>query len=155
MADLLSLEQITELKEAFAKFDSDCDGFITLSDVESIYRSAGYSVDAATLECIVREADTDFNGLIDFAEFLALFATRHADNAWHEAQLRQAFELYDVGNTGFINVSNMRVVMKRLGCALTSEQAFTMMDEVGCGDSGRISFDVFKRIMQEDEENIV
>ncbi|KAG5490259.1 hypothetical protein JKF63_00378 [Porcisia hertigi] len=149
MADLLSLQQITELKEAFAAFDTDCDGSITVEDLEKVFSSIGYKVSKKKLQSILAEADLDSNGVIDFPEFLTLVAAKLNDPEEKELEMRRAFRIYDLGNTGFITAANLRFVMGRLGCVLTAEQAFEMISEADTDGDGKLSFDDFCRVMTE------
>ncbi|CAG9583911.1 putative calmodulin [Leishmania major strain Friedlin] len=149
MADLLSLQQITELKEAFSAFDADCDGSITVDDLEQVFSSIGHKVSRKKLQSILCEADLDSNGVIDFPEFLTLVATKLNDPEEKELEMRRAFRMYDLGNTGFITVPNLRFVMGRLGCFLTTEQAFDMISEADADGDGKLSFDDFRRVMTE------
>lgn len=149
MADLLTLQQITELKEAFSVFDKDSDGRITVDDLGQVFNHIGQNVSHEKLEAILSEADLDANGCIDFPEFLTLVAAKQNDPDEKELELRRAFRLYDLGNTGYITYINLRLVMGRLGCPLTTEQAFEMINEVDSDGDGKINFEDFKRIMQE------
>lgn len=149
MADLLTLQQVAELKEAFAVFDKDSDGRITVDDLSAVFHHLGQNVSRKKLEAMLAEADLDDNGCIDFPEFLTLVATQQNDPEQKELQLRRAFRLYDLGNTGHITYLNLRLVMGRLGCPLTPEQAFEMISEVDTDGDGKLNFEDFKRIMQE------
>ncbi|KAG5464949.1 hypothetical protein LSCM4_00397 [Leishmania orientalis] len=149
MADLLSLQQITELKEAFSAFDVDCDGNITIDDLEQAFISIGHRVSRKKLKSILDEADLDSNGMIDFPEFLALVAAKLNDAEEKELEMRRAFRMYDLGNTGSITAPNLRFVMERLGCSLTAEQAFDMISEADTDGDGKLSFDDFRRVMAE------
>ncbi|KAG8345280.1 EF hand domain [Trypanosoma vivax] len=149
MADLLSLQQITELKEAFSVFDKDSDGSVTVEDLSEIFEAIGQKVSQEKLRIMLNEADLDANGVIDFPEFLTLVATKLNDPGEKELKLRRAFALYDLGNTGFITPSDLKVVMGRLGCPLSTEQAFEMINEVDIDGDGRLSFEEFRRVMRE------
>lgn len=149
MADLLSLQQITELKEAFSVFDKDGDGSITVEDLGEVFSQIGQQVSAKKLQAILDEADLDSNGVIDFPEFLTLVATNLHDPEVKEMESRRAFRLYDLGNTGFITASNLKHVMGRLGCPLTAEQAFEMICEADTDGDGKLSFEDFMRVTSE------
>ncbi|ESL10380.1 calmodulin [Trypanosoma rangeli SC58] len=150
MADLLTLQQITELKEAFAVFDKDSDGSITVDDLGEVFEAIGQKVSRKKLHAMMAEADLDANGVIDFPEFLTLAATKLNDPEEKELELRRAFSIYDLGNTGFINATDLRFVMGRLGCPLSAAQAFEMIGEADIDGDGRLSFNEFRRVMIED-----
>ncbi|KAH9598276.1 EF-hand domain [Trypanosoma melophagium] len=147
MADLLTLQQITELKGAFALFDKDGDGTITVDDLDGVFASIGQKVSREKLQDMMAEADLDANGVIDFRDFLDLVAKKLNDPAEKELELRRAFAIYDLGNTGYIKPTDLRFVMGRLGCPLTPEQAFEMINEADIDGDGRLSFEEFRRVM--------
>ncbi|EAN89727.1 putative calmodulin [Trypanosoma cruzi] len=149
MADLLTMQQITELKEAFAVFDKDSDGSITVEDLGEVFEAIGQKVSRKKLQLMMAEADLDANGVIDFPEFLTLVATKLNDPEEKELELRRAFSIYDLGKTGFINVTDLKFVMGRLGCPLSTEQAFEMVNEADIDGDGRLSFNEFRRVMNE------
>ncbi|RNF07162.1 calmodulin [Trypanosoma conorhini] len=149
MADLLTLQQITELKEAFAVFDKDSDGSITVDDLGEVFEAIGQKVSRKKLQAMMAEADLDANGVIDFPEFLTLVATKLNDPEEKELELRRAFSIYDLGNRGFINVTDLKFVMGRLGCPLSTAQAFEMINEADTDGDGRLSFNEFRRVMIE------
>ncbi|EPY40977.1 calmodulin [Angomonas deanei] len=99
---------------------------------------------------MLKEADLDSNGSIDFPEFLTLVAAKLNDPDEKDTELKRAFRLYDLGNTGFITVSNLKYVMGKLGCSLSTEQAFEMICEADTDGDGKLSFEEFKRIMTND-----
>ena len=71
MADSLTEEQIAEFKEAFSLFDKDGDGTITTKELGTVMRSLGKNPTEDELQSLVKQADADGNGTIDFPEFIA------------------------------------------------------------------------------------
>ncbi|KAH1259434.1 Calmodulin-like protein 8 [Glycine max] len=71
-----------ELKEAFRVFDKDHDGYISPSEVEfvnyhvrilrSVMRTIGEKVTDEEVEQMVKEADLDGDGLVDYEEFVRM-----------------------------------------------------------------------------------
>jgi Ca2+-binding EF-hand superfamily protein len=62
-------KEIDELKEAFATFDTDGDGTISASEIESVFSRIGLKLDKQTISLMIKSVDTDGNGAIDFQEF--------------------------------------------------------------------------------------
>jgi calmodulin len=63
-------EELTELREAFALFDSDGDGAITSSELGNVMKSLGRKLTVRQLKEIIKTADTDNNGTIEFNELV-------------------------------------------------------------------------------------
>ena len=67
-------EELSELREAFALFDSDGDGAITSSELGNVMQSLGRKLTARQLKEIIQTADTDNNGTIEFNELVRMFS---------------------------------------------------------------------------------
>ncbi|KAF8024857.1 hypothetical protein BT93_F1883 [Corymbia citriodora subsp. variegata] len=67
-----TLNQVLELVEVFKAFDSDDDGQITGTELGGIMRSLGYNVSAQEVDAMMREADSDRDGLLSVGEFLEM-----------------------------------------------------------------------------------
>lgn len=147
MADLLTLQQIAELKEAFAIFDQDGDGSVTVTDLADIFSSVGQTIGQEDLKKMIAEADMDINGAVDFPEFLSLVAQRMHDDSHRDVELRATFERYDLQKTGYLTVSNLKYVMESLGCRLTYEEADEMLREADMDGDGKLSFEEYRRVM--------
>ncbi|KAJ1385137.1 EF-Hand 1, calcium-binding site [Sesbania bispinosa] len=61
-----------ELKEAFRVFDKDQDGYISPSELRSVLRSIGEKVTEEELEQMIKEADLDGDGLLDYEDFVRM-----------------------------------------------------------------------------------
>ncbi|CCW69259.1 unnamed protein product [Phytomonas sp. Hart1] len=146
MADLLSLKEITNLREVFSAYDTDGDGNITPEDLDQIFASMGQSASSRKNTQKSVDADADSNGMIDFPEFLTIIAVHLNDPEEKECRLKRVFKLYDLGNTGYISATNLRLVMERLGCPLTPEEAFEMINEADTDGDGKLNFEDFKRV---------
>ncbi|KAG4396045.1 hypothetical protein GLYMA_19G098900v4 [Glycine max] len=68
----METEAEEELKEAFRVFDKDHDGYISPSELRSVMRTIGEKVTDEEVEQMVKEADLDGDGLIDYEEFVRM-----------------------------------------------------------------------------------
>ncbi|KAK2419243.1 hypothetical protein P8452_63268 [Trifolium repens] len=59
-----------ELKEAFWVFDKDKDGYISPNELRSVLRAIGEKVTEEELEQMIKMADLNGDGLIDYQEFI-------------------------------------------------------------------------------------
>ncbi|KAL6847077.1 hypothetical protein ACP4OV_022930 [Aristida adscensionis] len=149
-------EQISEFREAFAFFDKDGDGCITVEELATVMASLqGQRPGAEELREMIRDADADGNGTIDFAEFLALMARKTARDGGGaaagdgeaEEELREAFKVFDKDQNGFISAAELRHVMISLGEKLTDEEVAQMIREADLDGDGQVNFDEFVRMM--------
>ena len=60
-------------------FDLDKDGMISVAEMQKLMERVGGSMTEAQVRAVINKADTDHNGLIDFAEFRGLWAAVMGD----------------------------------------------------------------------------
>lgn len=147
MSDQLTAEQIAEIQETFTLFDKDQDGMITVGELLEAFHAAGQAVSEAEVEKMLKEADYDANGVIDFSDFLNLVANRINNEEENENDLHEIFRFYDLKHGGFIGASDIQFAMSRMGCKLTVEEADEMVREADLDGDGRLSYPEFRRIM--------
>eukprot|EP01083_Nonionella_stella_P065546 171856_1 len=68
----LTDEQFVEFKDTFSIFDKDGNGQITDRELASVMRNLGLNPTQEQLYEMIREADADSDGMLDFPEFLNL-----------------------------------------------------------------------------------
>ena len=64
------------------------------------------------------------------------------------AELREAFYMYDMNNDGYITKEEFRTTMKSLGENLTEEEIDAMMSQADTNKDGKISMEEFVHLMQ-------
>ena len=80
------------------------------------------------------------DGSIDFLEFLEVMASKIGENSF-EDDLREAFQLFDRDNNGYISKREMRFVMSSLGEQITDAGVDNMMREVDLDGDGRVNYE--------------
>lgn len=61
-----------ELREAFSIFDKDGNGMISADELKSALLNLGEKMDDVEIEAMMKAADLDGNGQIDYEEFIAM-----------------------------------------------------------------------------------
>ena len=69
-----ALDSKPELEGALALFDKDGSGFIDAEGLRHITKSLGENLEESELEEMIKEADLDKDGKINFDEFLKIMA---------------------------------------------------------------------------------
>ena len=72
--EVISEEQKSEYREAFALFDKNGDGTITVAELGVVMKSLGTNPNATELQDMINEVDVDGNGTLEFDEFCQLMA---------------------------------------------------------------------------------
>ena len=65
-----------ELLEAFKVFDRDGNGFITSHELRNIMNSLGENLSPEEIEEMIKEADLDNDGQIDYEEFVKMMMSK-------------------------------------------------------------------------------
>ncbi|CAN6303766.1 unnamed protein product [Urochloa humidicola] len=146
MAEHLTEEQIAEFKEVFNLYDKDGDGFITSEELGTVMKSLGENFNESQLKAMIKAVDADGTGTIDFHKFLNLMAHK-LKNTDLEEKLREAFDVIDKDQDGYISATELRQVMTNLGEKVTDQEVEEMMREADTDGDGRVSFEEFKRRM--------
>jgi len=148
MAEHYTEEQIAEFKEAFSLFDRDRDGTIDNEELGTVLRSLGNQPTDEEVEDMIREADKDGNGTIDFAEFIEMMPTQERDENAEEEML-EAFRVFDTDGNGSITADELRQIFNNLGEKLTDEEISDMIEEADTDGDGEINYQEFVTMMFE------
>ncbi|GER55296.1 calmodulin [Striga asiatica] len=135
MADTMTIEQMSECREAFCLIDTDSD-----DEVASVIQFL--NGDTRKEETIQVMMDDDF---VDFQEFLDIISQKMKENVAEE--MKEAFEVFDRDQDGFISAIELRNVMLNLGERLSEEEAEQMIKEADFDGDGLVSFEEFARMM--------
>uniref|UniRef100_A0A493U3F8 EF-hand domain-containing protein n=1 Tax=Anas platyrhynchos platyrhynchos TaxID=8840 RepID=A0A493U3F8_ANAPP len=62
-------------------------------------------------------------------------------------QLREAFDLFDADGSGQMDVGDLKITMRALGCELRKEEMRKIISQVDEEGSGKINFESFLQVM--------
>lgn len=132
-------------------FDKDGDGTITLAELASVMRALGQHPTQDELQMMMSSVDVDQNGVIDFDEFVGLmrnhfYSEENAPSA--EAELLEAFRIFDRNGDGFITEEELRQALLNLGERLTGEQLRDMIAAADTDGNGLIDYNEFVAMMR-------
>jgi len=139
-------DEMAELKEAFACFDKDGSGSITVQELGIVLRSMNKNFSDSQLKKIIGSFDANGDGQIDFNEFLAMMSKKERKGG---DELKEAFKVFDKDGDGTITASEIEVVMKALGENVDRETIDLMIKSVDTDGNGSIDYEEFRRMMQD------
>ncbi|KAJ8308336.1 hypothetical protein KUTeg_013210 [Tegillarca granosa] len=147
----MSLEELTEeqkdeFREAFTLFDKDGDGEITTDELGAVMKSMCQDASMEELKEMIREADLDGSGTIDFEEFLIMMAKKMKSTDAEE-DMKEAFKVFDMDGNGFISRQELRCVMTNLGEKLSDEEIDEMIREADSNGDGQVDYEEFTLMM--------
>ena len=142
----LTEEQTAEYREAFALFDKNGDGTITVVELGTVMRQMGQNPTEAELQDMINEVDADGDGTLDFDEFCNMMARRMKESD-QEEELRERFKLFDKDGNGLIDRDELRMVMAQLGEKLSADDIDEMINDADRNGDGLIDYNEFVKYM--------
>lgn len=109
----LTEAQKLRIRAAFDTFDNDGTGFITAKDLRPLLQYLGDHPSSKELQELIILVDADGNGVIDFDEFMTLVVMR-SRHAHTEAQVIEAFKMFDEEGTGLVPTARIRHALRHL-----------------------------------------
>lgn len=149
-----------ELKQVFATFDKNSDGFITKQELKESLKNIRIFMSDAEVEEMVKKVDANGDGLIEFDEFCMLCESMHrrdqgvggedGNGLSRDEELKEAFDVFDKDKDGLISVEELGVVLCSLGLreGTKVEDCKEMVKKVDRDGDGMVNFDEFKRMMK-------
>ena len=160
----LTHDRVAELKEAFALFDTEGRGVISGESLRTVLRSVAPQFTETDVQRILKAADEDSSGNVDFSEFVTLMALEHEQPDVGQSSVSPVkdvvsyFRQFDINHTNSVTQEQFLQVMQTMGDALTAEEAQELLDDLqrlGCLRKGRVMYKLFaKKMLQEDENDL-
>jgi len=93
----------------------------------------------------IRAVDKDNNGMIEFDEFVSIMASNMLRDGGGDAELDQAFRLFDQDGDGYVDLSEARKYLSNCGSRpLENEEMEEFFASLEIDGQDRISIDAFK-----------
>ena len=142
----LTEDEIEEIREAFALFDTDSSGVIDPKELVAAMKSLGFETKNPTIFAMIQGLDTHENsGGINFDDFLNAI-TQKLGNKESRDGISRIFELFDDDRSGSINIHNLRRVAKELGETMSADELKEMLERAA-SNGDEITFEDFYFIM--------
>ena len=117
-------------------------------ELGTVIRSLGQDPTEAELELMVRQADADGNGIIDFPEFLTMMARKMAAQD-PDREINEAWGVFSTG-LEFVPEFMIKKIMTNLGEELSDAALKELVREADLDGDGKIGYDDFYQTMKKD-----
>ena len=142
----LTEEEICEIKEAFDLFDREKCGAIETRDLKNAMEAQGFQHKSPTIFKMVCELDVEGQGLVNFEEFLDMMTENNVEDSSQE-EIKKVFNLFDIDQTGYIELKNLKQIAKELGESLNEQEIIELITKSDADGDGKVSFEEFYNIM--------
>ncbi|RWR99042.1 caltractin-like isoform X1 [Dinothrombium tinctorium] len=143
----LSEETQQDIREAFAMFDTNNEGFMPTAKLKFAMRALGFEPRKEEVKKIIEEFDNEASGKISLQSFMALMSKKISEKDTND-EIMKAFKLFDEDNTGKISFNNLKNVAKQLGENISDEELKEMIEEADRDGDGFVNQEEFLRIMK-------
>ncbi|XP_010521536.1 PREDICTED: calcium-dependent protein kinase 12 [Tarenaya hassleriana] len=144
IAERLSEEEISGLKELFKMIDTDNSGTITFDELKDGLKRVGSELMESEIKELMHAADIDNSGTIDYGEFLA--ATIHLNKLEREENLVTAFSFFDKDGSGYITIDELQHACKEFG--LNDTHLEEIIKDIDQDNDGQIDYGEFVAMMR-------
>ena len=136
---------MNELYKAFKTLDKNSDGKLSRDELIEGYREIMGDLAEDEVDRIMRVADSDGSGEIDYSEWV--IATINKKKLLSNEKLEAAFNLFDKDNSGTISALEVKEVLG-VGKNIDERIWNDIIMEVDANGDGEISFSEFKIMME-------
>ncbi|XP_007905465.1 calglandulin [Callorhinchus milii] len=147
MTTALSPEQITEYKGVFEMFDEEGNGLVKTSELARLMSLLGINPTKRDLAKMAQDVDKDGKGIFNCDSFIVLMGEYHEKSKNQDAELREAFKVFDQESKGYIEWNTLKYVLMSVGEPLNEEEAEQMMKEADKDGDGTIDYEEFVAMM--------
>ncbi|KAG8298929.1 hypothetical protein J6590_002896 [Homalodisca vitripennis] len=138
-------DKVRAMRKGFMMIDIHKTGSIETSKIAEALNKMGLEMfDEEKLEELIDEVDVDETGKVDFDQFCQIVGTflEEEDAEAMQAELKEAFRLYDKEGNGYITTKVLREILAALDDALKPEDLDGMIAEIDTDGSGTVDFEV-------------
>lgn len=144
----LHVDQLSQLKDIFARFDMDSDGSLTILELAALLRSLGLKPSGDQIHVLLANMDSNGNGSVEFEELVnAILPDMSEEILINQEQLLEVFRSFDRDGNGYISAAELAGSMAKMGQPLTYEELTEMIKEADTDGDGVISFNEFASVM--------
>ena len=153
IVNLMSENEIKNLKETFQAIDKQNKGKITLTDLKKVMEDMGFQSYLYDINKLIKQCENSEEYEINYSEFIA--ANLEKKNYFNKDKLYTAFKHFDVDDTESITVKNLKESMAREGRKLSNHELAEWIKEVDKQSTGKIGFNEFMEMMNDDQRKSI
>lgn len=149
MTDLLTPQELGQLKKTFESIDEDGNGKVTKSELRHALekqQQKGKGIEVKNIEALLTYADADGDGELDYTELLATVINRKM--YLKEERIWEAFCRFDVDGDGQITIDELKTIFKNEDPKYVKQ----MIADVDTDGSGSLDYDEFLAMWKKQQD---
>lgn len=140
-SQLMTNHEIENLAKFFSECDKNKDGRLSPDEIKQGFVKSGLMAD---INLIMSECDADYDGFIDYTEFLT--ATINWKASMSDKRLEAAFQAFDINHDGKISFDELKALFDNQD-EVEDEIWMSLLDEADTNKDGVIDLEEFKQTM--------
>merc|ERR1711992_234653 len=145
---------VTNVRDAFKKFDADGDGQISRQEVMQGASATGLRISSEEVDTLFILGDKDGNGQIDFSEFAQIMIptapvkiAKLKKCFRNRSEVEAAFRRWDINKDGSISLDELKSGLKGSGILFTEQEAETCFAVADCNGDNEVSMEEFVELL--------
>nr|XP_027193895.1 caltractin-like [Dermatophagoides pteronyssinus] len=144
--NILSQDELDEIRDAFKAFDTEGKGLIDPKDIAMTMKTIGFETKSPIVYNLICEIQRKYDKPIDFEMFIDSICACLGNRESKEG-IRRIYNLFDDDKTGYITLKNLKRVCENLGEMITDDELHEIITRVDSTGEGHITFEDFYAIM--------
>lgn len=144
----LSIQEITEFKNAFDTFDAHGKGAIDIAEIKEAFINLGFQNQSKLVIRLFDYLDKKNHGTIDFSEFLKICTCKLDENSSKE-ECDQIFTCADATHSKKFTIYDLKDLIKDLGEHIDDETIEKMFRKADFDDDGYVTQEDFYNIVSQ------
>ena len=158
----LSAEDLARIRSQFSSLDQNGDGILTVAEMRKSLSAAGQDYTVKDVQRMVKKADKNGDGQVEWEEFCHLMADYiQTEAAREESKIvegkeatdeeydvaMQAFKMFDINGDGMIDIEELKGAMKELDLEQDPDKVEQLLKELDKDGNGVIDYVEFGRLL--------
>ncbi|KNC46687.1 calmodulin [Thecamonas trahens ATCC 50062] len=148
LAMALTDDQLAQFEDAFSLMADAKSNVITHDGLASVFDMLGLGANDDDIENMLNEVEPSGSQQLSFDQFLTIMSRSLEDKSSDDI-LYASFQVFDVDDSGTINLQEFRGVLEMLGQQLTDEEYIQIIRGADTDADGTIDFEEYKQMLSQ------
>lgn len=143
--NLVSPDEINDIRNIYKLFDKNNDGFLTIDELLDGFYKMGIIINEEEVMNIASSLDPNGTGVIEYEDFISLFVDK--SKVLEENNLKAAFELFDLDDNKAISIEEIKKIFK-INNKFDEKLTEDIINQLDLKSQHEITYEEFKELMK-------